>query len=146
MHWQVEAGEFPGPILPGNGSLVATNLSAKPDCDPNAPGRAIADLHWTPAATAGREQRVAVTIYPDGFEKGQFDFSPTLAANATNLVWRQLRGQATHYWRVLTLHTNGWVPSVTSQFDGPTCVADQAPPPGGKQSPRRNDNETHDHE
>jgi len=40
------------------------------------------------------------------------------------LVWRPVRGQAIHFWRVVTLQPEGWVPSDVASFEGLTCVAD----------------------
>jgi hypothetical protein len=124
--------KFPGRLLPWSAPLAATNLVAQPDCDPLVPSRGIATLNWTSAATKGREQRIAITIFPEGLDKGEFNFSDPLPPTATNLVWKQLRGQAIHYWRVLTLHKDGWVPSKTAKFEGPTCVSDQVQPPQKK--------------
>lgn len=120
----VAAEKLPIVKLPPGGPKAATNLVAKPDCDGVNPRKAIARLSWTPATKAGQEQRVVVTIFRDGFERGEFDISKVLKPGETNLVWDEIRGQAIHFWRVLTLHPEGWVPSVTARFEGPPCVSD----------------------
>jgi len=120
----IGAEQLPIVKLPPGGPKAATNLVAKPDCDGVNPRKAIARLSWTPAIKPGQEQRVAVTIFRDGFERGKFDISKGLKPGETNLVWDEIRGQAIHFWRVLTLHPEGWVPSVTARFEGPPCVSD----------------------
>jgi hypothetical protein len=110
--------------MPTGGPGAATNLVAQPDCDPEVPGRSLARLSWTAALRPGREQRVAVTIYANGFERGEFDTSKVLQPHETNFVWKQLRGQAIHFWTVLTLQGERWVPSEPGKFVGPTCVMD----------------------
>jgi len=112
------------PILPPGGLGAATNLQSMVECE--EPGKAIAKLSWTPASSPGSIQRVDVTIY--SFEGDQFEISKPLSPDQSSLVWEQLRGQAIHDWRVLTLQSNGWVPSETASFEGPTCVGKVSTP------------------
>jgi hypothetical protein len=107
------------PILPPGGPGAATKLQSEVDCA--EPGRAVARLSWTPASIPGSAQRVDVTIY--SFDT-KYDSSMLLSADQTSLVWEPLRGQAIHDWRVLTLQVNGWVPSETASFEGPTCIVE----------------------
>ena len=81
-------------------------------------------------------QRVAVTIRRDGFAAGSYEISEALPPGQTNLVWEQVHGQAIHFWRVLTLQPEGWVPSETARFRGPSCVADMRR--GGGLNPETN--------
>jgi hypothetical protein len=97
------------------------------ECSQENPRRGIARLSWTPARQAGTAQRVEVTVLRDGFATGQLERTAELPAADARLVWDQLHGQAIHHWRVLTLHQDGWVPSESASFEGPTCVADVAP-------------------
>lgn len=108
------------PILPPGDSGAATNLQSMVECE--SPGKAIARLSWTPAASPGTVQRVDVTIYT--FEGDQFESSKLLPPGQDSLVWEQLKGQAIHDWRVLTLQADGWVPSKIASFEGPTCVVE----------------------
>ena len=112
------------PILPPGGPRAATNLQSEVDCE--APGKAIARLNWTLATSPGSEQRVDVTIY--SFEGDEFESTGQLPPDQSSLVWERLRGQAIHDWRVLTLHADGWVPSETGSFEGPTCVGEDLEP------------------
>jgi len=107
---------------PGAVGVAAAALQATVDCDRAKPGRAFARLSWSEPARSGVAQRIAVTIYGDGFETGKFDLSPELKPGETTLVWDQLYGQAFHYWRVMTQQGGKWVPSETGSFEGPTCV------------------------
>lgn len=111
-------------ILPPGGTGAATNLRVETYCDKVDPRKGIARLHWTVAEERGREQRVEVTIYRRGFEKDLFESSKPLPADQASLTWDQVKGQAIHHWRVLTRQAKGWVPSETSKFEGPPCVAD----------------------
>lgn len=108
------------PILPPGGPSAATNLQSIVECE--SPGKAVARLSWTPAASPGATQRVDVTIYT--FEGDQFESSKLLPPDQDSLVWEQLKGQAIHDWRVLTLQADGWVPSEIAGFEGPTCVVE----------------------
>jgi hypothetical protein len=118
------AADHPVITLLSHGPGGATNLAAQPDCDPVQPGKAIVRMSWTPASPPGIEQRIAVTIFQDGFDRGEFDLSPALASDRASFVWDCPKGQAIHFWRVLTQQTNGWLPSAIASFEGPLCVSD----------------------
>ncbi|HXQ37639.1 MAG TPA: hypothetical protein VN843_26745, partial [Anaerolineales bacterium] len=107
------------PILQRGGPRAATNLQSEVECA--QPGLAVARLTWTPASNRGSAQRIDVTIY--SFDT-KFDSSVLLSPNENSLVWDKLKGQAIHDWRVLTLHADGWVPSETARFEGPTCIVE----------------------
>jgi len=116
-------------ILPAGGAGAATKLKAEVYCDDVDLRRGIARLTWTPAASPGGEQRVDVTIYRRGLERGAFESSGPLSADKNSLVWDRVKGQAIHHWRVLTQHADGWAPSETGVFEGPPCVLDSTVPP-----------------
>jgi hypothetical protein len=101
---------------------MATGLQGEVACSETELGQGIARLDWKTGKTPGSEQRVDVTIFRDGFERGDFESTEPLPPDQSSLVWEQLRGQAIHHWRVRTLHPDGWVPSETASFEGPTCV------------------------
>jgi hypothetical protein len=107
------------PVLNPGGPRAASSLQASCDCSAES-GEPVASLSWTPAATAGSEQRIEVTIY--GWDRA--DRSVVLAPDATSFEWSGLRGQSIHDWRVITLHADGWVPSHKSSFEGITCTRD----------------------
>jgi hypothetical protein len=117
------------PILTADGSRAATSLQASAECDPDEPWKGIATLNWTVARNPGSEQRVAVTIYRDGFEKGKFDVSEPLPSDHSLLVWDRLSPGIIHFWMVLTRQVDGWVPSEQSSFEGPICAVDYVPSP-----------------
>lgn len=120
------AAEVPKQLtMPAGGPGAATNLTTKVEYDPVQRGKAAVHLHWTPSAKPGGEQRVVVTIFPDGFERGAFEASSPLRSNQTSLVWEKLKGQAIHRWKVLTLQPEGWVPSETGSFEGPILIRDR---------------------
>ena len=108
-------------MLQPGGPEAATNLQSEVQCE--QPGEPVARLSWTPAEKRGSAQRVDVTIY--SFEEGQFDSSELLPPDQSSFAWEQIHGQAIHDWRVLTLHEEGWVPSLTAGFEGPTCIGDE---------------------
>jgi hypothetical protein len=113
------------PVLPAGGPGAATNLDAKVECSKTELRKGIAKLSWRAASIPGREQRIAVTIY--SFDSGQFETTGPLPSDQSSYVWDQLHGQAIHFWLVLNLHENGWLPSEIASFEGPTCVADFVP-------------------
>src|SRR5688572_4989351 len=55
------------------GLAVATDLVAEAECSGTETRKAIAKLSWKVAKSPGSEQRVAITIFRDGFEKGTFE-------------------------------------------------------------------------
>jgi hypothetical protein len=112
------------PILEPGGPGAATNLQSEIDCSPVERRRGLARLQWTPAEEPGTAQQIAVTIFKDGFETGQFERSERLPPRQSSLVFEDVQGQALHRWRVLTLQPAGWVPSETARFEGPTCLFD----------------------
>lgn len=108
------------PILPPDGAQAASGLGAQVGCDNR--GLPFAQLSWTPAASRGSEQRVQVTL--SGFEGSQAEVSDPLPPDRSSFRWVRLHGQAIHSWRVLTRHAEGWAPSETRTFQGPTCPVD----------------------
>ena len=106
-------------------SRAATALRGLAECSAVEPGVALASLRWRPARDRGTEQRIAITILPNGFETGEFRLSEPLGRNAATLEWRAIEGQAIHYWRVLTRQPDGWVASGRASFTGPICVSDE---------------------
>jgi hypothetical protein len=118
----------PKPGTPGAVLQPATSLRSSVECSQTQPRQGVAHLSWVPAGGSAAEQRVAVSIYRDGFETGKFDSSESLAPERAALDWRQLSGQAIHLWRVLTRYGDTWVASETASFEGPLCVADNANP------------------
>lgn len=113
-----------GVIGPPGGAGAATQLTAKARCEETGSRTGVADLNWVSAATAGNEQRVALTIFPEGFDTGNFEVSPALSAQTTSYTWPKTSPGGVHRWRVLTKHGSTWTPSETSMFTGATCVAD----------------------
>jgi hypothetical protein len=97
------------------------------ECSRTELRKGIAKLRWTVARHPGSAQRVEVTIYRDGFERGRFESSEPLPPDQSSLAWERLDPGIIHYARVLTRHGEEWVPSTTVSFQGPTCVADFRP-------------------
>jgi hypothetical protein len=112
--------------LPVDGPGAASGLEAATTCNETDLRQGIALLEWKVADEPGIEQRVEITIFLDGFERSDFEVSPTLPPDESHFEWDQLSGQANHFWRVSTRHPDGWIPSEPSIFEGPTCVADIA--------------------
>ena len=85
-------------ILPPGGRRAAANLQAEVRCDEVELRKGIVRLSWAVAANQGSEQRVAVTIYRDGFETGNYEISEPLSPYQSSLVWDRMKGQAIHLW------------------------------------------------
>jgi hypothetical protein len=117
------------PILEPGGPGAATNLQSQVDCSLVERRQGLARLQWTPAQEPGTAQQVVVTVFKDGFETGQFDRSERLPPTQSSLVFEEVQGQALHLWRVLTLQPEGWIPSETARFEGPTCLLDSIEEP-----------------
>jgi hypothetical protein len=112
------------PVLEPGGPGAATNLQSEIGCSPVVRKKGLARLQWTPAEERGTAQQVVVTIFKDGFETGRFERSERLTPTQSSFVFEQVRGQALHFWRVLTRQSEGWIPSETARFEGPTCLFD----------------------
>lgn len=123
------SADFSMPTVLSADPGTASALQAQARCTPTKPPKGIAQLSWKVAKNTGREQQVAVTVFRDGFEKGNVQLSPPLPPNQSSLEWDQVNGQAIHFWRVLTLQPEGWVASETARFEGSTCVMDFMPAP-----------------
>jgi hypothetical protein len=106
----------------------ATALAGQTGCGPDllGGGSAAAVLSWEPAAEPG-PQKVQVSIAPRPFDDTAAP-DGALAPGAATLRITDLAGQATHLWRVLTLHGEMWIPSEPASFEGPLCG--EAMPPG----------------
>jgi len=102
----------------------ATELRAEIFCDPAVRHRGLAQLSWTPADPPGEEQRVAVTIFKEGFETGAFEESKPLPPDQASFLLESVQGQAIHRWRVITVTATSDSPSDTVRFEGPVCVGD----------------------
>lgn len=117
---------FDGSIGPAGGPGAASGLAANPRCEQSGSRVGVADLTWVPASTPGAEQRIALTIFPEGFDTGNFQVSPPLPPTATSYTWQGTNPGGAHRWRVLTRHGGTWTPSEIQIFTGATCVADNA--------------------
>jgi len=85
-------------------------------------------LAWTLAVPPGAEQLVALTTVRNGLDHGRYRLSKPLPPDRTEMVWEEdVEPGVVHYWRVLTRQADGWAPSETATFNGPTCVADYQP-------------------
>ncbi len=84
-------------------------------------------LQWMLATERGTAQRVDVTIFSEKFDDGRYQTSGTLPRDRSSLQWDRLAPGAVHFWRVLTLHRNGWVPSEVGRFTPGACIADYVP-------------------
>lgn len=113
----------PSPVvtLPPGGPGAATGLEAQTECDA-ATHQGVAKLSWKAAESPGSEQQVMVTIYPGGFEAGVFETSGALPPDQSSVSWERPGPLALHTWRVITRQPEGWVPSETSTFTGPSCL------------------------
>lgn len=118
--------KFEGTIGAAGGVGAATQLSSNPRCAEAGSTTGVADLTWRPAAQPGSEQRVALTIFADGFDTGNFQVSPSLPPGAAGYTWSNTNPGGIHRWRVLTLHGDTWTPSEVASFMGATCVGDSA--------------------
>lgn len=121
-----EATDLSNMAAPG-GPQAADRLASEPGCSSQEPRRGTVTLRWDPADEQGNEQRVQLTYRRDGFNTGQYDLSGRLASDQDHLLWdHDLQPGLIHQWRVLTRHGDTWVPSTTGEFEGETCIGDEA--------------------
>jgi hypothetical protein len=111
-------------VLPPGDGRAATGLQAEGTCSDVQVRKPLALMTWIIAGSPGGEQRVAVSLAPDGLGRGAFNVSGPLLAGEDSLVWDDIEPGINHYWWVLTRHDEGYVPSETAAFTGQTCEAD----------------------
>ncbi len=107
--------------------VMATNLEAEVGCSDIELRQGIAKLRWI-NSPLGSGQRIEFTKFGDGFERGEFE-TMGLPPDQSSGVWEDLEPGLNHYWRVVTLHGNTWVPSETATFMGPICAVNLVPMP-----------------
>jgi hypothetical protein len=113
-------------ILSGGGARAASGLEAVAGCSETEPRTETLKLRWALADKPGSAQRIAITIYSELFDDGRYESSPLLLADQTSFDWDGVAPGAVHFWRVLTRHPDGWVPSETARFTPGACIGDYA--------------------
>ncbi|HYM14907.1 MAG TPA: serine hydrolase [Dehalococcoidia bacterium] len=83
---------------------------------------------WTPSHAGA--QWLDLSIFNDGFAPGRFVSSGPLGPAMYGFVWDGLLDGTTHFARVNTLTSAGWLPSQTLAFYTPVCDGGDAPTPG----------------
>jgi hypothetical protein len=116
-------------ILPAGGSRAASGLGAIAGCSETEPRMETLELRWARADQPGGAQRIDMTIYSELFDDGRYESSPLLAADQTSFDWDGVSPGAVHFWRVLTLQTDGWAPSETARFTPGACIGDYVTSP-----------------
>lgn len=112
------------PILSAGPDTAATDLKAEAQCSQEQPGLGVAELSWTVAKNPGSSQRIDITMFRDGFEKSTFNSIGPIPADKSSLESEGIEPGINYYWRILTLTSNGWVPSETARCEGPICPVD----------------------
>lgn len=134
------------PILDEGGVQAATELEADVACSDSLPGTSVARLSWGEAERPGSDRRVDLSMFHDGFLKRQYTTvwqregeEPGAAYRFDRVTGRHevlvygLTAGVNYYWRVLSLTTDGWVPSMTVRVEPPVCPVDieaDTVPPG----------------
>ena len=116
-------------ILPVDDRRAASGLEAVAGCSETEPRSETLELRWAVADEPGRAQRIDMTIYSELFDDGRYESSPLLAADQTSFDWDGVSPGAVHFWRVLTLQTDGWAPSETARFTPGACIGDYVTSP-----------------
>jgi hypothetical protein len=119
-----------GTIAPPGGPGAATGLEAELRCSSTEPRQGVVEFRWIVATQPGTAQRVDVTIYSERFDDSRYESSGTLEPDRSSLSWDRFFPGAVHFWRVLTLHGNTWVPSKVGQFTPGACIGDFVSPSG----------------
>ena len=113
------------PILSPGGAYAASSLVAKVRRSETHIGKAIAKLTWRAANALGSQQRIDITMYWDGFEKGNFQTIGPNPPDQSFVELDRLEPGINYYWRVLTLTPEGWVPSETARCAVPAYPIDR---------------------
>jgi hypothetical protein len=88
------------------------------------PGSRVAKFAWEMAAEPGEAQRLDLTMFRDGFERGEFETIAQLSGTQSAADSDKGDAGVNYYWRVLTLNPAGWVPSDTARYQAPICPVD----------------------
>lgn len=126
----IKSGGPEGRIGPSGGPGAATGLEAELRCSSTEPGQGVVELRWTVATQPGTAQWVEVTIYSERFDDGRSQSSGTLPPDRSSFSWDRFFPGAVHFWRVLTLHGDTWVPSEVGRFTPGPCIGDFVSPSG----------------
>lgn len=113
------------PILAPGGAHAAIGLKARAWCSPTQLGKTVANLSWIVAPVPGNQQRLDLTMYWDGFQKGNFSTIGPITYSQSSVKSDELEVGIDYYWRVLTLTSEGWVPSETARAAVPACPVDR---------------------
>jgi hypothetical protein len=84
-------------------------------------------LRWDVKRTEVTANRIDITEFRDGFDKGRYLTSGDRPIDEREIVFTDARPGLYYYWRVLTRTSEGWVVSGTGRFDAPVCPADMVP-------------------
>lgn len=83
---------------------------------------------WGPSGAG--PQWLDLSIFNNGFAPDTFIHSEALSPNRWGLVWDGLVQDRTHYVRINTLTSVGWMASETFAFHTPVCDPNATPQPG----------------
>jgi hypothetical protein len=122
-----ELEESEARMLSPGGPGAARNLLADARCDP-VKLTAIAQLSWKSASPPAGQQRVDLTMFRDGFDKGKFTTLGPLPPDQSQVQITSGEPGINYYWRVLTLTESGWVPSKTERLPWPSCPTNTRSP------------------
>ena len=123
------SGPAENTVLPPGGQGAASGLQAVSGCSETDLRTEIVELRWALAHQPGSAQRIDVTIFSELFDDGRYESSPVLDADQSSFQWLGVSPGAVHFWRVLTRHADGWIPSETARFTPGACIGDYASPP-----------------
>src|SRR5260370_4044681 len=91
------------PILSPGGPRAAAKLQVNARCSHTTPGARVAKFAWEIAAERGEAQRLDLTMFRDGFERGQFETIAQLSGTQTATASDKGDPGVNYYCRVLTL-------------------------------------------
>jgi hypothetical protein len=80
----------------------------------NSNGATVA-FFWEPL-DAGTQQWLDISTVDDTFAPDTFVGAGPFSSRVTNFTWLGIKSGVTHYWRINTLTSAGWVPSAAGVF------------------------------
>lgn len=128
-------------LLPPGTAGGAEQLGFSSRCSETRRRTAVIALRWQ-AGEEVADQRVDLTKFRDGFEKGRYETSGRLPRHQRSAGLEGPEPGIRYYWRVLTETPAGWVPSTVERFEVPVCPWDEPsqpfdPQPGVERAPGR---------
>ena len=81
-------------------------------------------LRWELSKAQTEPQRIDITKFPNGFQRGEYLTSGERAKDERGLIFQEGEPGIFYYWRLLTKTPTGWAVRGTGRVEAPICPVD----------------------